>query len=112
MAQHKGTSTFIIQRATAALMIPLVLWFLIGMVSHLGAGYEAARVWAAHPLNAGLLAALFVIGAIHMRIGMAEVIADYIHGGLKSVLNLINWLCALGLAAAALFAVYTLSFAG
>ena len=112
MAKHKGTSTFIMQRASAALLIPLVLWFLIGMVSHLGAGYDAARAWAAHPLNAGLLAALFVIGAMHMRIGMHEVIADYIHGGLKSVLSALNWLVAIAVIAAALFAVYTISFAG
>ncbi|WP_375204995.1 succinate dehydrogenase, hydrophobic membrane anchor protein [Hyphococcus sp.] len=112
MAQHKGTSTFILQRATAALMIPLVLWFLIGMVSHLGADFEAARSWAAHPLNAILLALLFVIGAIHMRIGMAEIIADYIHGGLKGVLSALNWIVALAVIAGAAWAVYTISFAG
>ena len=112
MAQHKGTSTFILQRATAALMIPLVLWFLIGMVSHLGADFEAARAWAAHPLNAILLALLVVIGAIHMRIGMAEIIADYIHGGLKGVLSALNWIVALAVIAGAAWAVYTISFAG
>ena len=112
MAQHKGTSTFILQRATAALMIPLVLWFLIGMVSQLGADFEAARAWAAHPLNAILLALLFVIGAIHMRIGMAEIIADYIHGGLKGVLSALNWIVALAVIAGAAWAVYTISFAG
>lgn len=112
MAAHKGTSTFIIQRATAAVLIPLAIWFLISVVSHLGANYMVARDWAAQPLNAGLLALFITIGALHMRIGMHEIIADYIHGGLKSVLSILNWIVALGLIAGALWSLYTLSFAG
>jgi len=109
---HKGTPTFIMQRATGAVMIPLALWFLFGVVSHLGAGYDAARAWAAQWQN-GVLLALFVsIGALHMRIGMAEVIADYIDGGLKGVLNIVNWLVALSLIASVFWAVYNISFAG
>lgn len=109
---HKGTSTFIIQRATAALMIPLGVWFLIGVVSHLGANYMVARAWLAQPLNAILLAAFITIGALHMRIGMAEIIADYIHGGLKGVLSILNWLAALSVIAGVLWALYNISFAG
>ncbi len=109
---HKGTSTFIIQRATAALLIPLAIWFLIAMVSHLGANYMVAQEWLSRPLNAGLLALFITIGAIHMRIGMAEIIADYIHGGLKRVLSALNWLAALTLIASVLWSLYTLSFAG
>lgn len=112
MAQHKGTGTFIMQRATAALLIPLAIWFMIGVVSHLGAGHEAARAWLASPVNGGLLALFIVIGAWHMRIGMAEIIADYIQSGIRSVLNLINWLVCLAVIAAAVWAVYTVSFAG
>lgn len=109
---HKGTSTFIIQRATAALMIPLGVWFLIGVVFHLGANYMVAREWLSQPLNAILLAAFITIGALHMRIGMAEIIADYIHGGLKGVLNILNWLAALSVIAGVLWALYNISFAG
>ncbi len=109
---HKGTSSFIMQRFTAALLIPLGLWFLVGVVSHLGADYDAARAWLAKPLN-GILMALFIaIGAWHMRIGMAEIIADYIHSGLKGVLDILNWLVCLALIAGAAFAVYTVTFAG
>ncbi len=108
---HKGTSTFIIQRATAALLIPLGIWFLIGVVSHLGANYMVAREWAGQWWNAALLAAFITIGALHMRIGMHEIIADYIHGGLKGVLSIINWLVALSVIAGALWALYTIAFA-
>ena len=109
---HKGTSAFVIQRATAALIIPLAIWLLIAVVSHLGAGLEEARAWAAHWWNATLIALFVVIGAVHMRIGMGEIIADYIHGSLKGVLNAFNWVLSIGVIAGALWAVYTLSFAG
>ncbi|MEO1137365.1 MAG: succinate dehydrogenase, hydrophobic membrane anchor protein [Pseudomonadota bacterium] len=109
---HKGTSTFIIQRATAALMIPLGAWFLIGVVSHLGADYAAARSWLAQPLNSILIALFVTIGALHMRIGMAEIIADYIHSGLNGVLSFLNWLVAISVIAGTLWALYNISFAG
>ncbi len=109
---HKGTSTFIVQRATAALIIPFAIWFLISVVSHLGADHAAARAWAAQPVNAVALAAFISIGALHMRIGMAEIIADYIHGSLKGVLSLLNWLVSLSVIAGVVWAVYNLSFAG
>lgn len=112
MAAHKGTSRFIMQRATAVLLLPLAAWFLVSVISHLGADYEAARAWAQKPLNGGLLALFAVIGAWHMRIGLAEIIVDYIHSGLQKTLLAINWLVAFGVIAAVLWAVYNISFAG
>ena len=109
---HKGTSTFIVQRATAALLIPLGIWFLISVVSHLGADYEVARAWLANPVNGILLSVFIIIGALHMRIGLAEIIVDYIHSKLGDVLLLLNWLVAAGIIASTLFAVFNISFAG
>ena len=109
---HKGTSTFIIQRATAALLIPLALWFLISVVTHLGADYAAARAWLAMPLNAVLMFVFIAVGAWHMRIGMEEIIVDYIHSGLRRVLSLLNWLIAVSVIAGAGWAVFNVSFAG
>ena len=108
---HKGTSTFTMQRATAAVMIPLAIWFLISVVAHLGADYETARGWLENPVNGVLLALFIAIGAMHMRIGMAEIIADYIYSGLRSVLNLINWLVCVAVIAGVFWAVFTISFA-
>jgi succinate dehydrogenase / fumarate reductase membrane anchor subunit len=109
---HKGTSTFIIQRATAALLIPLGIWFLIGVVSHLGADYASARAWLGSPVNAALLALFISVGAWHMRIGMDEIIADYIQGGLRRVLSILNWLAALALIAGVLWSLYNIAFTG
>lgn len=106
----KGTSTFVLQRASAVLLVPLAVWLLINIVSALGADYAGARAWFSQPLNGALIGAFVVIGAAHMRIGMAEIIVDYIHSWAKDVLLIVNWLVSIGVIAAALWAVYSLSF--
>ena len=109
---HKGTSTFIVQRATAVVLIPLAVWFLFDLVSALTADYQTARAWLASPLNAIAIGAFVIIAALHMRIGMAEVIVDYIHSWLKDVLLFINWLVALIVIASVGWSIYTIAFAG
>ncbi len=108
----KGTSTFIIQRFTAVLLAPIAIWFLFGIVSALTSDYATARAWIANPWNGALLGAFLIIGAWHMRIGMMEIILDYIHSWLKDVLFLINWLVALGIIVASAWAIFHISFAG
>lgn len=112
MAAHKGTSAFIMQRFTAVLLIPLAIWFLVSVVAHLGADQATARAWVAQPLNGGLIALFAVIGAWHMRIGLAEIILDYIHSGLRKTLLALNWLITVSIIAGVLWAVYNISFAG
>ncbi len=109
---HKGTSTFVIQRATAVLLIPLGAWLLFSIVAVLGADYAGARAWLAQPINGILVGAFVVIGAFHMRIGMAEIIVDYIQSWVKDVLLVVNWLVALGLIVTVAWSIYTLSFSG
>ena len=108
----KGTSGFIIQRATAVLLIPLAAWLLFNLVSILGADQAGARAWLAQPLNGFFIGAFIIFGALHMRIGMMEIILDYIHSWAKDVMLFINWLVAITIIAATVWSVYTLSFAG
>jgi succinate dehydrogenase / fumarate reductase membrane anchor subunit len=107
---HKGTADFIFLRASSVILLPLVLWFLYAVLSLSGADFAAARDFASRPLNAVLFALFIVVSAFHTRIGMAEIITDYIHDGLKPVLSLVNWLVALGIAGGALWAAYRLAF--
>lgn len=106
----KGTSTFVLQRASAVLLIPIAVWLLINLVSALGADYAGARAWLGQSFNGALIGAFVVIGAMHMRIGMAEIIVDYIHSWAKDVLLIVNWLVSVGVIAVTIWAVYTLSF--
>lgn len=111
----KGTSTFIIQRASAALLVPFNVWFFWAFVklASSGAGYEELRAWASSPVNAVLFAVFIFLNVVHMRIGVAEISEDYIHNhGVKGLVQTLNWLVALGVVAGVAFAAYLLAFAG
>jgi len=105
---HKGTSTFIAQRASATVLLPLAFWFLYGAVSHAGASLEEVRAWIAMPANAAILGLLILAGAFHMRIGMNEIIDDYIDSGARGVFKLLNLFACGGAAALGLLSLYVL----
>ncbi len=106
---HKGTATFIAQRASAVLLLPLVIWFLAGAASNAGASFEAMRAWMASPLTAILMGLLIAIGAFHMRIGVDEIIDDYADKGFRGVWKLLNLFACLGAAALGIWSLYVIS---
>jgi len=79
-AAHRGTETFWRQRVTAIANIPLVIFLVLSIVSHIGASYAEVKAYLAHPVVAVLMLALILSAAIHMRIGLKEIIEDYVHG--------------------------------
>jgi succinate dehydrogenase / fumarate reductase membrane anchor subunit len=79
-AAHGGTETFWRQRLTALANIPLTIFLIYSIVSHIGADYGAVKAYFAQPVVAALMLALVISAAIHMRIGLKEIIADYVHG--------------------------------
>ncbi len=107
---HKGTATFIVQRASAVILLPLIIWFLAGAVAHAGASYEEMRAWIAAPANAILMGLLIVVGAFHMRIGLNEIIDDYAGKGFRGVWKLLNLFASLGAALLGVWSLYVLSF--
>lgn len=107
----KGTSTFVLQRASAVLMIPLAIWFLISLVAHAGDSFVDMKTWLSNPLTSIPFAALIIVGAYHGRIGLQEIIDDYIHAGLRGALIGLSWAAALGVMALAIWSVFQLSFA-
>jgi succinate dehydrogenase / fumarate reductase, membrane anchor subunit len=79
-AAHGGTETFWRQRLTALANIPLTMFLIYSIVSHVGADYGTVKAYFARPVVAALMLALVISAAIHMRIGLKEIIADYVHG--------------------------------
>jgi succinate dehydrogenase / fumarate reductase membrane anchor subunit len=84
-AARRGTETFWRQRVTAIANIPLVIFLILSVVGHIGAPYAQVKAYLAQPVVAVLLLALIISAAIHMRIGLKEIIEDYVHGGGKIV---------------------------
>jgi succinate dehydrogenase / fumarate reductase membrane anchor subunit len=78
-AAHRGTETFWRQRVTAIANIPLVIFLVLSIVSHIGASYGEVKAYLAQPIVAVLMLALILSAAIHMRIGLKEIIEDYVH---------------------------------
>lgn len=80
MAQSGKSATrdFRRQRLTAFALVPLGLIFVALVVALAGSDYETARACLANPLVAGVIVLLVIATAVHMRIGMNEIIDDYV----------------------------------
>ena len=106
----EGVEHFWHQRVSAIALVPLVLWFLWTVPTHVGADYETVRAWIAGPLTAIPLLLFIAVAFYHMKLGLQTVIEDYISGhGLKIVLLVLSTFFSYGLAAASAFAVLQIS---
>ncbi len=111
-ASGQGTGHFIGQRVSAIALLALGLWFLVAVVLEMRSpGYVSAIDFLSAPLNAVGVVLLLVAAFYHMRIGMQEIVEDYIHKPLtKAVLLLFNTLVLIALGAGAIFAVLIVNF--
>jgi succinate dehydrogenase / fumarate reductase, membrane anchor subunit len=106
---RSGTDTFWRQRMTAVANIPLVIFLILAVVTHIGADYETIRGFIARPLVALAMLALLISATIHMRIGLIEIIEDYLHGGMKVVAILLATFFAAGVGLASVLAILKIS---
>ena len=108
-AARHGTETFWRQRLTAVANVPLVVFLILAIVTHMGASYGDVHAFLARPLVTLAFAALILSAAIHMRIGLKEIIEDYVHGGAKIVAILLATFFAIGVGLASLLALLKIS---
>ena len=106
---HRGTETFWRQRLTAVANVPLVLFLTLSIVTHIGADYAEVRAYFARPLVALAMLALMLSAAVHMRIGLKEIIEDYVHGGAKVIAILLATFFAAGVGLACVLAILKIS---
>lgn len=105
-AAHHGTETFWRQRVTAVANIPLVIFLVLSIVSHIGSSYAQVKAYLAQPVVAVLMLALIFSAAIHMRIGLREIIEDYVHAkGFKVVSFMLATFFAAGVSIACTLAI-------
>ena len=80
-----GTSHFVNQRLTATALVLLGIWFLVFVVSLLGADYVTATEAVSRPWNAVLLVGFLIATFWHAQLGLQVVLEDYIHHSLLAL---------------------------
>jgi succinate dehydrogenase / fumarate reductase, membrane anchor subunit len=106
-----GTEHWWAQRVTAIAGIPLVI-FLIGFIfTHIGASRAELVASVKNPFVAILLVLTVINLLWHMRLGLQVVIEDYIHGHVtKFAALLLNTFFTIVMGAGALYAILKMSF--
>ncbi|KAB7768333.1 succinate dehydrogenase, hydrophobic membrane anchor protein [Xanthomonas maliensis] len=97
-AAKTGTEHFVIQRLTATALVPLSIWFLVFVLSLIGADYAAATAAVAKPWNAVLLVGFLIASFWHAQLGMQVVLEDYVHNSLLALAaqTLVRFVAVLG----------------
>ena len=77
-AAHAASRHWCAQRLTAMALVPLSIWFLVSLLRLPELAYASVHAWVARPLTATLLCLLVVALFWHSRLGVHEVIEDYV----------------------------------
>ena len=107
-----GTEHWWHQRLSAIALVPLTIWFIIAVISHLGADHAGFTAWLkGSPFSAIMLVLTIAVTFHHGQGGMQVVIEDYVHVEWQKLVGIIavKFLCY-ALAAACIFAVLKISF--
>jgi succinate dehydrogenase / fumarate reductase membrane anchor subunit len=84
-----GTHHWWMQRVTAVALVPLTIWFAVGVIAHVGAEQSAVQAWMQSPLNAALMILFVAVAFYHGQLGMQVVIEDYVHGELVKLAGIL-----------------------
>jgi succinate dehydrogenase / fumarate reductase membrane anchor subunit len=110
-AAKSGTSHFWHQRVTAIANIPLTIAAVIILITLLGRNQAAVAQILGSPAVAIIMLLFLASITIHMRIGMAVIIEDYVHAeSAKLALLMANTFFTITVGLAAAYGILKLSF--
>jgi len=101
-------------KLTSVALIPLTVWFMIGLISLAGASHAEVVQWVGHPFNGGMMVLFLLATFYHAALGMQVIIEDYVHDeavklasilGVKFVLALLAVISVVAVLRITLFAV-------
>ena len=109
---HEGEESWMQQRYTAVGNLLLVGFFAVSIVLLPDFSYGTLSEWLKHPLPAVALALLVVSVFWHARLGLSELIGDYVHdaGNKFAAMLLLNFF-TIGGTAFGLFCIGRIAFA-
>lgn len=108
---QSGTEHFWQQRVTAIANVPLVIYLIYFVLTHLGSQRGAVVTSVKNPFCAVVLALAMISILWHMRLGLQVVVEDYVHSEGKKLATLvaINF-AVFSMGALVLFAILKMSF--
>lgn len=77
-ASGTGAAIWTAQRLSALALVPLTIWFVAALLTHVTEPSEPAAQWLGRPFNATALGLLLLIGLRHATIGLKVILEDYI----------------------------------
>ena len=84
------------QRASALIIAPLIVWFLVSLITLSTGDYNSVINFFSKPLFLSLTIILLITGFFHAKIGLSEIIEDYIQNEkIKNVANLLGLLLSI-----------------
>ena len=90
-AAKGGVHEFIVHRVSAVVLALLLPFFVYGLMKALPHGYDGLLAWVGSPGGAFVLLAFLSAGIFHGRLGINEVISDYVQStGMRSFCMLLN----------------------
>ena len=75
----KASRKWILQRVSALIVAPLIVWFLVSLISLSTGDYNSVINFFSKPLFLFLTIILLIAGFFHAKIGLGEIFEDYIH---------------------------------
>ena len=92
----KASRKWIMQRASALIVAPLIVWFLLSLISLSTGDYNSVINFFSKPLFLILTIILLITGFFHAKIGLSEIVEDYIQNEkIKNAVNLLGLLLSI-----------------
>ena len=92
----KASRKWIFQRISAIIVTPLIIWFLISLISLSTGDYNSVINLFSKPLFLFLTIILLITGFFHAKIGLSEIYEDYIQDEkIKNVANILTFLLSI-----------------
>ena len=92
----KASRKWIMQRASALIVAPLIVWFLLYLITLSTGDYNSVINFFSKPLFLILTIILLITGFFHAKIGLSEIVEDYIQNEkIKNAVNLLGLLLSI-----------------
>ncbi|MDO1584021.1 succinate dehydrogenase, hydrophobic membrane anchor protein [Rhizobium oryzicola] len=108
-----GTEHFWKVRTTSVALVPLLLFYVVFLVIYAGKPYADVISALSNPFIATINALTIIASIVHMKLGMEEIVQDYIHSEVtKVVLLMLNSFFSYVIGGLCLIAALKIAFVG